>query len=292
MGCAESPYDIARRARQDHLAGKAVRQEHLDMASAEREALYRTWAEAMAPDIRELFQGLVDTGNEALASYFGKVYVDLQEFERCVYFERIPEPPAKAAGEEEKLQALARAFSGSPRPEDPDARRIWTDRFAVAQELSCRVEFGDVRLTNVDLTSSTPFQATVTLNIIGTGRHAIAGDAKPLPVPPEGNRYWIDRGWGVNATDLPIIMRVPDRLPGTLYVAGQAPLADEAVRRLESTPLEAVQIPVLRRLLYQTDKGKWDCDLTPVTSPASDLLYILEWNHGIAEEDRDKVHEP
>ncbi|MHC4562608.1 MAG: hypothetical protein ACYS8X_07545, partial [Planctomycetota bacterium] len=287
---ADSPYDIARRNHPDHRV----------LSPAEQEDLRREWTDVAAPRLREQLRTGLELANEELADCAGVTYVDVREFARSVHFQPVSTPITDERGV----------------PTPATARKDWVDRFALAQQMSCRVELGRPRLVDVDLSSGQPFKAIVDVTLIGTGRHVIAGRPNPIPAPPQGHRYWsppsdFDRSdYVVDATDLAIlraafatdlaILRAAfsvfqdvfhDNMPGRPYVAGEDALADEAFALLGNVPVETIRETGRLTVLYcPTLKewichGTWDWETIPITAwPKS-----IEWQHGIAEEDRDKV---
>ncbi|MHC4561799.1 MAG: hypothetical protein ACYS8X_03390 [Planctomycetota bacterium] len=168
----------------------------------------------------------------------------------------------------------------------------WTDRYALAQELSCRAEFGQAHLTKVDLGDPEPFDVTIEIRIIGTRRHARAAKTKALPTPPEGHRYWRGGPHGPSSFYATggNFLSVPRSLPGEPHRPGTNPLADDAAALLAEKGLSPVDLLTTVVYRYSIKDDKWQfIKVTKTINLAAAAPF--DWGNGLGE-DSVKVYAP
>ena len=290
-GCAESPYDAAQR-RQRELAANARREQQEQQREQEK---MERWEAILVADAMATFMPLLDEANENLRELDGVVYVDVQEYDRVVFFEKILDEqevaPYLAVSPAVSYEGDHAVITGEPEDTIPSE---WTDRFALAQEFSCRYEIGAADLI-VDLDSPTPFIVRISMKLVGTQRHAVAGQAA-IPEPPEGYTYWADpessgHGWFGSSGGPPRFSVSPGVPPGQPHQPGRTPLADQAAEMLSAREPSPVDFNCLAVVFYDSQEAEWRVD-----EPESGLITLgareLSWSHGISDEHRHHVFAP
>ena len=283
IGCAPSPYEMVER-----------RQTQLD-----------EWKPILESDAWEFIEtGLVRSVNERLASYSGVTHVKVYEFDRVVYFEYAEPKPESIPGSDiiapearlspnpggpidANVTSMGEPLIATHIPDGVIASDEWTDRYALAQEVSCRAKVVLAELKEVDPDSSTPFLVYVAVEITGQKRHAIAGQAQPLPVPPEDHRYWMERpihgsfyGSGGYA------IYVPPQLPGSPHEPGTDSLTDEAADKLaEEDPTSIVEKTVFE-VAYDAKTSQWKIIGLAGNRPITLKAKSLSWGYGLGPNQR------
>lgn len=283
-GCARSPYDVAQR----------------DTA-------------AISADIRQAIGEHIARANRQAAARDGKVYVDVKQFKRMVAF--VPVPARRPAVEDE-VEEPASAIDDILGGDDPQpvrrrlniprsARAIpvedsivavnrvpppnavlkrWTDRFALAQELSYRYAFGKIRKVARQYSGPPYFTAEVEVLIKATQRWAYGGKAKSIPKPPAGYVLWRrpDRSfWGTGiggGGSLPI----PETPVGKVVTASQPvdPVVQSALDSLRQGPPKDSECVIVVRMAYDHQKNRWQ--VVRVTAGKNfPTPRWLSWEHGV-----------
>ncbi|HDZ20676.1 MAG TPA: hypothetical protein ENH80_11020 [Phycisphaerae bacterium] len=280
-GCASSPYESA--------------QHRYDLAHRPRD-WPAEWEPILENDAKAFIQAeLVDKVNERLASYFGAPHVKVYEFERVVYFEPIPEPTTGPIPiPDVKYQsAPSSRRTVTDIPEGVIASAEWTDRFALAQEMSYRCAIVLAEVKEIDLDSPTPFTVNVSVKLSGQKRHAVASQVHPPPRPPTGYRYWTRSpppggflGMGGHA------IYVPKELPGRPHEVGADSLADQAAEALAETVATPTAVTAILGVSYDIQTGQWGIVHTDESKAAALPAKTLSWDYGINSEGREKVYAP
>ncbi len=279
-GCVESPYDVALR----HQRELQNEQEKMDR-----------WHAILIADAMAELQPLIDQANENLSKLDGVVYVDVQEFDRVVFFEEVPDE--KDVGESRLTNYLPapqgdnpRKIAGTPKG---TVRNAWTDRFALAQEFSCRYEVGEAEVKWLIEDDLVPFVVIVPLKLVGTRRSVVAGEAA-IPQPPEGYAYWrsstVFSGlYGSGRWAWLGFTGKPGLPPGQRHQPGSDPLADKAAEMLSAQEPTTVTLDRKASVLYRTESGWHVPDEAGIISQAADKL---TWTQGISKELEPHVFEP
>jgi len=252
-GCALSPYDLVERD-----------------------------AEMVSADVRRALDELIRNANKTAAKRDGKAYVDVQEFDRVIAF--VPAPKPRAPGDPEEIPSVSYNV-----PKHAVLKK-WTDRFALAQELSYRFSCGEI--LDVDRHLSPPyFTAKVKVLLKASHRWAYGGKPKDAPPAPEGCIVWKRSGmigWGFSEQktwlgSLPI-PGVPDGKADT-----PSPVTDSIVQSaldslLQTSPKENEHV-VYADMAYDHLKKGWHVRSATTEKGFTHPKYLFWW-HGVGDRGR------
>ena len=242
-GCAASPYDL-------------VEQD----------------AATISADVRQAIDKLITDANDIASAQDGKVYVDVKEFAREIFFVPAPGIPF----------SILRSHTV---PKNAVLKE-WTDRFALAQELSHRYSY--VETLEIDRQIHPPyFTAKVKVLLKASHRWAYAGKPKGIPTAPDGYVAWSYHGprMGMYGTG-----GCSGRLPAPTTPAGKMitpslpidAISKSALDSLGQSPPKESEHVVVANMAYDHLKKCWY--LKYVTRKSFPRPEWLHWRHGLGED--------
>ena len=241
-GCTASPYDLAE---QD--------------------------AATIQADIRQAIDKCINEANGVASAQDGKVYVNVKKFDRAIAFVPIPEP-------EQQWSPLIISYT----PPKNAVLKKWTDRFALAQELSYRYSY--VKILESNRHFSPPyFTAKVKVLIKIISRHAYEGKPKDTPIAPDGYMVWepaqsysLDgTGW-LKALPAPSTPHGEEVTP-SLAIDAISQSALDSLRKI--SPRES-EYAIIARMAYDHSKKRWKLAGARNEKDFAEPEW-LSWNHGL-----------
>jgi len=251
-GCAPSPYELAQRD-----------------------------GESVSADVRRAMDKLILDANEVAAERDGKVYVETKVFERAIIFTRTHHPCPNPG--------TITVFSELEPVIVPKVAvvREWTDRFALAQELSYR--YSCLEPPEIERNLRPPyFTAKVAVLLKTSHRWAYAGRPRGIPTAPDGYSAWwacsCPSVWGrlvLWSGHLPDLETPPGKvLTPSLPIDAISQSALDSLR--QSSPKES-ECAVTAEMAYDHHRKQWELrDATPKGLP---IPKRLSWGHGLEGED-------